>query len=78
MFNIVKRQDFMLGQDIPTWREAEELRREKYGREHIVVIPADTEPGKEFTSTNFLPPGRSVAHERNHHDYGEARSHQSR
>ena len=44
----------MLGQDIPTWREAEELRLEKYGREHIVVIPAHTEPGKEFTSTNCL------------------------
>jgi hypothetical protein len=54
MFNIVKRQDFMLGQDVPTWREAEELRLEKCGREHIVVIPADTGPGKEFTSTNFL------------------------
>jgi hypothetical protein len=36
MFNIVKRQDFMLGQDIPTWREAEELRLEKYGREHML------------------------------------------
>ncbi len=54
MFNIVKRQDFMRGQDVPTWREAEKLRLEKYGREHIVVIPADTKPGKEFTSTNFL------------------------
>jgi hypothetical protein len=46
MFNIVKRQDFMLGQDVPTWQEAEELRLEKYGRNYIVVIPAGTEPGK--------------------------------
>jgi len=43
MFNIVKRQDFMLGQDVPTWREAEDLRLEKYGRDHIVIIRADTD-----------------------------------
>ena len=50
MFNIVKHRDFMLAEDVPSWREAEQLRLEKYGREYIVVIPADTEPGKELTA----------------------------
>jgi hypothetical protein len=49
MFNIVKRQDFMLGQDVPTWQEAEELRMQKYGRDHIVIIRTDTDPEKEPT-----------------------------
>ena len=50
MFNIVKHRDFMLAEDMPSWREAEQLRLEKYGREYIVVIHADTEPGKELTA----------------------------
>jgi hypothetical protein len=49
MFNIVKRQDFMLGQDAPTWQEAEDLRLEKYGRDHIVIIRADTEKAYQLT-----------------------------
>jgi hypothetical protein len=32
MFNIVKRRDFMLGQDIPTWREAEEAAASRSAR----------------------------------------------
>jgi hypothetical protein len=47
MFNIVKRRDFMLGQDLPTRQEAEKLLAEKYGRDHIVVEagePTDTQP----------------------------------
>jgi hypothetical protein len=28
MFNIVKHRDFMLADDLPTWRQAEELRLE--------------------------------------------------
>jgi hypothetical protein len=47
MFNIVKRRDFMLADDLPTWRETEELRQQKYGHEYIVVIRADIDPGKE-------------------------------
>jgi hypothetical protein len=32
MFNIVKRQDFMPGQDVPTWREAEEAAASRSAR----------------------------------------------
>ncbi len=38
MFNIVKHRDFMLADDLPTWRETEELRLQNYGHEFIVVI----------------------------------------
>jgi len=47
MFNIVKHRDFMLADDLPTWRQAEELRLQKYGHEYTVVIRADIDPGKE-------------------------------
>jgi hypothetical protein len=45
MFNIVKRRDFMLADDVPSWRVAEELRLQKYGHEYIVIIRADIDPG---------------------------------
>jgi hypothetical protein len=44
MFNIVKRQDFMLADDLPTWRLAEEMRLQKYGPGYIVVVRADIDP----------------------------------
>jgi hypothetical protein len=44
MFNIVKHRDFMLADDLPTWRLAEELRLQKYGLEFIVVVRADIDP----------------------------------
>jgi hypothetical protein len=47
MFNIVKHRDFMLANDLPSWRLAEELRQQKYGHEYLVVIRAEVEPGKE-------------------------------
>jgi hypothetical protein len=47
MFNIVKHRDFMLADDLPTWRETEELRLQNYGHEYIVVIRADIDPGQE-------------------------------
>lgn len=60
MFNIVKRCDFMLADDLPTSEAAERLRLEKYGHDYIVVsrtifdhkhepVPSDaplTLPGK--------------------------------
>ncbi len=46
MFNIVRRRDFVLADDLPSMQEAEQL-LEKYGHDYIVVIRADTEPGKE-------------------------------
>ena len=36
MFNIVKRRDFMLADDLPTRQEAEKV-RDQYGREYVVV-----------------------------------------
>ena len=47
MFNIVQRRAFMLRDDLPSWRETEELRLQKYGYEYIVVIRADIDPGQE-------------------------------
>jgi hypothetical protein len=47
MFNIVKHRHFMLADDLPSWRLAEEVRLQKYGHEHIVVIRADIDPGQE-------------------------------
>jgi hypothetical protein len=47
MFNIVKHRDFVLADDLPTWRETEELRLQKYGHDSIVVIRADIDPGQE-------------------------------
>lgn len=41
MFNIVKRQDFMLAEDAATVQEAEELLLTRYGREYIVVNRVD-------------------------------------
>ena len=43
MFNIVKRQDFILADDVPTWREAEELRLGKYGGDYVVVARTEVE-----------------------------------
>jgi hypothetical protein len=48
MFNIVKHRDFMLADDVPTWRLAEELRLQNYGHEYIVVIRADNPTGKGY------------------------------
>jgi hypothetical protein len=47
MFNIVKHRDFMLADDQATWREAEEVRLQKYGHEYLVVIRADIDLGQE-------------------------------
>ena len=47
MFNIVKRRDFMLADDLPTWRETEELRLQNYGHEYFIVTWADMDPGQE-------------------------------
>ena len=44
MFNVVKRRDFMLADDLPTLSEADQLRLEKYGREYVVVTRAGSEP----------------------------------
>lgn len=44
MFNIVKRRDFMLADDMVSWHEAEKLRLEKYDHDHIVIIRADADP----------------------------------
>jgi len=44
MFNIVKKRDFMLADNLPTAHEAELVRMEKYGHEYIVVIGADIDP----------------------------------
>ena len=46
-FNIVKHRDFMLADDVPSWRVAEELRLQNYGHEYIVIIRADIDPGLE-------------------------------
>jgi hypothetical protein len=51
MFNIVKRRDFMLADDLPTLSEAERLRLEKYGREYIVVSRAASERKSETEKT---------------------------
>jgi hypothetical protein len=50
MFNIVRRRDFMLGQDLPTRQEAEKLLIEKYGKDHIVV-----QAGEPVTDTKSAP-----------------------
>ncbi len=49
MFNIVKRQNFMLADDVPTWQEAEEVRLQNYGHDYIVIIRADTDSDKAPT-----------------------------
>ena len=46
MFNIVKRRDFVLADDLPSIQEAEQL-LEKYGLDYIVVSRVDTEPGQD-------------------------------
>ena len=43
MFNIVKRRDFMLAEDLPTQQEAEQLCLEKYDRDYVVVRRTDAE-----------------------------------
>ena len=55
MFNIVKRRDFMLAQDVATEQEAEQRLRDQYGRDYIVVSRADAEPSKEPQSTLRSP-----------------------
>jgi hypothetical protein len=52
MFNIVKRRDFMLADDLPTWRLAEEMRLRNYGHEYIVVIRADINRAKTRIGEN--------------------------
>ncbi len=56
MFNIVKHRDFMLADDLPTWRETEELRLQNYGHEFIVVIRADIDPDTEAEGDMVLFP----------------------
>ncbi len=41
MFNIVKRRNFVLADDLRSMQEAKQL-LEKCGRDYIVVIRADT------------------------------------
>ena len=36
MFNVVKRRDFMLGQDLPTKQDAEKA-LDNYGKEYVVI-----------------------------------------
>ena len=55
MFNIVKRRDFMLGQDVATAQEAQQL-RDQYGRDYIVVTRADAEPIEKPQSPTLAPP----------------------
>jgi hypothetical protein len=55
MFNIVKRRDFMLGQDVATAQEAEQRLRDQYDCDYIVVNRADVEPVNEPLST-LTPP----------------------
>ena len=55
MFNIVKRRDFMLADDVPSLQEAERIRSEKYDRDHLVVMRASTERVNPLLNP---PPGR--------------------
>lgn len=55
MFNIVKKRDFMLADDLPTAHEAELLRIEKYGREYIVVFHASPENQKQLAAFMAAP-----------------------
>jgi hypothetical protein len=55
MFNIVRRRDFMLAQDLPTKEDAEKLLAEKYGRDHIVVeTPEPTETQPAINQVEFV------------------------
>ena len=56
MFNIVKRRDFRLGQDVATAQEAEQRLRDQYDCDYIVVNRADVEPIEELQSPAFTPP----------------------
>jgi hypothetical protein len=56
MFNIVKRRDFMLGQDVATVQEAEQWLRDQYDRDYIIVNRAAVEPVKEPQSPTLTPP----------------------
>jgi hypothetical protein len=56
MFNIVKRRDFMLGQDVATAQEAEQRLRDQYDCDYIVVNRADVEPVKEPQLPTLTPP----------------------
>jgi hypothetical protein len=46
MFNIVKRRDFMLADDLPTREETQRLCDEKYGLDHFVVETAQSIPAR--------------------------------
>jgi hypothetical protein len=48
MFNIVRRRDFMLGQDVPTKQEAEKV-RDEYGGEYVVVQALEEDQHPELT-----------------------------
>jgi len=37
----------MLADDLPTWRETEELRLQNCGHEYFIVTWADMDPGQE-------------------------------
>jgi hypothetical protein len=56
MFNIVKRRDFMLAQDVATEQEAKQRLRDQYGRDYIVVSRADAEPVKAPGSSTLRSP----------------------
>jgi hypothetical protein len=44
MFNIAKRRDFMLVDDLPTREETQRLCDEKYGLDHFVIETAQSIP----------------------------------
>ena len=56
MFNIVRRRDLMLAEDLPTLKEAERLRMDKYGHDYIVVSRTD----KDHDATKCSKLGRIV------------------
>ena len=56
MFNIVKRRDFMLAQDVATEQEAEQRLRDQYGRDYIVVSRAVAAPSNEPPTSTLGSP----------------------
>jgi hypothetical protein len=42
--------------EVESWREAEEVRLQKYGHEYLVVIRVDIDPDTEPTSVTTKPP----------------------
>jgi len=52
MFNIVKRRDFMLADDLPTREETQRLCDEKYGLDHFVIETAQSVPARSRPSAD--------------------------